>query len=343
MIKRFAVLIACCTVFLTACDGRSLPCEEPPKASVDKPSEIVCEKPVIYLYGYDNENVTVKLSLDGQLTCTYPKYDEKNGWEVVAKKDASLVDSNKKVYSYLYWEGSLNTAFDFSEGFCIRGKETATFLEKQLKELGLTKKEINEFIIYWLPKMENNNYNVISFQTKAYTDAAKLDVVPKPDKTFRVFMAWYPTSEFVEMKAQDFTVPSRGPGKILVEWGGAEVDPDSHKAVHSSVEGGSNASDEEIVASLASRTPEQIQLLLAQAVYRKQQIALTNPAAVPGNPLMVTTPTPTGGHPFTDKNGASTTFTEAEWNKLRSIWSYTGNPDEMISHHTVGELRNLLK
>ena len=57
---------------------------------------------------------------------------------------------------------------------------------------------------------------------------------------------------------------------------------------------------------------------------------------------MATTPVPTAGHPFTDKNGNKTTFTEAEWNKLKSIWAYTGNAEEMISHHTIGELRNLL-
>ena len=48
------------------------------------------------------------------------------------------------------------------------------------------------------------------------------------------------------------------------------------------------------------------------------------------------------GHPFTDKNGQSTTFTAAEWDKLVSIWAYTGQAEEMISHHTCGELRTAL-
>ncbi len=191
--------------------------------------------------------------------------------------------------------------------------------------------------------MEKNNYNVISFQTKAYTDAAKIEVNPKPDKMFRVFMAWYPSAEVVEIDEQKLTVPSRGPGKILVEWGGVEVDSQTHKAAAGASDGTTNLEDEAIVSALAQRTPEQIQLLLAQAVYKKQQIALVSPAALPGNPLAVTTPVPTAGHAFTDKNGQKTTFTEAEWNKLKSIWAYTGNPEEMISHHTIGELRNLLK
>ena len=45
----------------------------------------------------------------------------------------------------------------------MKGEDTAKFLEGALAELGLTEKEANTFIMYWLPQMENNPYNVISF------------------------------------------------------------------------------------------------------------------------------------------------------------------------------------
>ena len=44
-------------------------------------------------------------------------------------------------------------------GFVVEGKDTIKFLEEKLKQLGLTDKEADEFIIYWLPKLENNKYN----------------------------------------------------------------------------------------------------------------------------------------------------------------------------------------
>lgn len=47
-------------------------------------------------------------------------------------------------------------------------------------------------------------------------------------------------------------------------------------------------------------------------------------------------------HPFTDKNGTSTTFTNEEWTKLKSVWDYTGDGESYIGHHTVAELRQLL-
>ena len=61
-----------------------------------------------------------------------------------------------------------------SNGFCVKGKDTAVFLEGALEQLGLTRREANEFIVYWLPQMEQNPYNIISFQTDAYTNAAEL-------------------------------------------------------------------------------------------------------------------------------------------------------------------------
>ena len=85
------------------------------------------------------------------------------------------------------------------------GAETAAFLEDTLAQLGLTEKEANEFIIYWLPKMEHNAYNLIAFQTDVYTETAELTITPAPDSLLRVFMAWQPLSEPIEIEPQTFT------------------------------------------------------------------------------------------------------------------------------------------
>ena len=179
------------------------------------------EKPVIYLYPEVPTNVSVKLTLDGKLTCTYPAYDK--GWDnFVAHPDGTLVFPDGKQYYCLYWEGIQNAEYDFTKGFCVKGEDTAAFLEWALAEQGLTPREANEFIIYWLPRMEGNPYNVISFQTEAYTEGAVLEIAPNPDSLLRVFMAWYPSDEAVEMVAQEFTSFERV-GFTVVEWGGSEL------------------------------------------------------------------------------------------------------------------------
>lgn len=181
------------------------------------------QKPVVYLYPETTTEVAVQLDVKGSLTVTYPKYQ--NGWKVTAEPDGTLKDADGKEYNYLYWEAETNTRFDMSEGFCVKGSETAEFLEKALAELGLTRREANEFIVYWLPLMEKNAYNVISFQGKAYTDSAVLTVEPKPDTVIRVFMTWYGSKKPVSLKPQILTAPERK-GFTVVEWGGSEL---SHK------------------------------------------------------------------------------------------------------------------
>lgn len=182
--------------------------------------EECAEKPVIYLYPEQKTAVSVSLDYAGTLTATYPAYE--NGWHITAEPDGTLYDENGNEYSYLFWEGENNTDYDFSKGFCVAGADTADFLRETLAEIGLTPKEYNEFIVYWLPKMQENPYNLISFQSERYTDTAKLDIDPEPDSVLRVFMAWKPLSKPQTIEPQTFT-PFARDGFTVVEWGGCEV------------------------------------------------------------------------------------------------------------------------
>ena len=120
---------------------------------------------MIYLYPETRQPVTVKLDLKGQLTCTYPAYED--GWRVTADPDGTLTDASGQQYNYLYWEGISEEPFSISQGWCIKGEDTAAFLGGALEQLGLNRKEANEFIVYWLPQMEQNPYNLICFQQEA--------------------------------------------------------------------------------------------------------------------------------------------------------------------------------
>ena len=176
-------------------------------------------KPVIYLYPETETEVTVALDYDGTLTTTYPDYGD--GWTVLASPDGTITDQTREYYC-LFWEGVTDTEYNFSTGFCVAGEDTAAFLEDALSQLGLTDKEADEFIIYWLPKMEGNAYNLIAFQGEAYTESAKLTITPEPDSLLRVFMAWKSLNAPVEIAPQELTGFERT-GFTAVEWGGAQV------------------------------------------------------------------------------------------------------------------------
>ena len=126
-------------------------------------------------------------------------------------------------YNYLFWEGLDDIQFDFSTGYCIKESDTAEFLETELSKHGLNRKEVNEFITFWLPQMEQNKYNIISFQKETYTDNAKLNINPNPDTIIRVFMAFKLSNKYVSISAPKETKTPQRNGFTLVEWGGSKV------------------------------------------------------------------------------------------------------------------------
>jgi len=183
--------------------------------------ETISYKPVIYLYPEVPTEVTVTLDYDGALTHTYPAY--RDGWQVTAMPDGTLTDRDGRQYYCLFWEGAYREPYEMTEGFVIKGEDTVAFLEFALAALGLTETEANEFIIYWLPQMEGNPYNQITFQEEVYTERAKLTVTPTPDTIIRIFMTWRPLEKPIEVAPQTLTKTERV-GFTVVEWGGSRVE-----------------------------------------------------------------------------------------------------------------------
>lgn len=182
-------------------------------------NEYKAYKPIIYLYPEEKTEVIVRLGHPEKLTTTYPKYND--SWHVVAEPNGMLTElnTNRKLYA-LYWEGKNTPKKDLTEGFVIKGEDTATFLEEKLRILGLTDEEKNEFIIFWLPKMEKNKYNYIRFESlQEINDNMPLEISPKPDTIIRVMMDVKSLDEKLEVKPQELITPTRE-GFTVVEWGG---------------------------------------------------------------------------------------------------------------------------
>lgn len=181
------------------------------------------DKPIIYLYPTEETQVNVQLGNKEQITCSYPKYT--TGWNVIAQPNGDLkdIDTNKNLYS-LYYES--NNVVEFKvrkDGFIVRGENSAEFLEEKLKILGLTDREAEEFIIYWLPKLEANKYNYIRFATREEIDAnMPLTITPEPDTTIRVLMEYKGLENPIEVEEQNLEKTERK-GFVAVEWGGTEI------------------------------------------------------------------------------------------------------------------------
>ncbi len=188
----------------------------------DKPFEYVDAKPIIYLYPEEEMQISVKLGRKEKITCSYPEY--KDGWNVIAKTDGTLVDvkTGRNLYA-LYWEGIHSEKCDFTEGFVVARKDTISFLEEKLELLGLNERESEEFIVYWLPRLQENKYNYIRFATmEEINKNMPLEFSVEPDTLIRVLMQYKKIDKYIEVKEQKLETPERK-GFTVVEWGGTEI------------------------------------------------------------------------------------------------------------------------
>ena len=84
----------------------------------------------------------------------------------------------------------------------------------------MNNRETEEFIIYWLPKLEGNKYNYIRFETmEEINENMPLKVTPTPDTTIRVMMEFKALDVYIEIPEQQLKTPERK-GFVVVEWGG---------------------------------------------------------------------------------------------------------------------------
>lgn len=192
----------------------------PSKSTLHIPS---IDKPIIYLYPTEETKVSVKLLNDRSITCSYPKYNGK--WKVLAKPNGDLKDlsTDRNLYS-LYYESKSEIDFGIEkDGFIVKSDEVSKFLEEKLSILGLTQREAEEFIVYWLPKLEANKYNYIRFATEdEINQNMPLEIKPNPDTIIRILMTFKGLEKPINVQEQELTSPKRE-GFVAVEWGGTEI------------------------------------------------------------------------------------------------------------------------
>lgn len=181
------------------------------------------KKPIIYLYPEEETSTVVRLGNPDLITTSYPQYID--GWRVLARPDGTLTDLNtgRELYS-LYWEGE-NGDFEMTrEGFVVEGNKISDFLEKKLDLLGLNSREAEEFIIYWLPKLQQNKYNYVRFASVSeINNYMPLEVNPQPDTIIRILMLYKPLENMIDVDEQILGPAPERKGFTLVEWGGSQL------------------------------------------------------------------------------------------------------------------------
>ena len=96
-------------------------------------------------------------------------------------------------------------------------------MEDKLAILGLNEREAEEFIVYWLPRLEANKYNLIYLETKEeIEEEMPLEFSTQPDTVIRVRMEFKPVDKDFPVKEQKLETVRRT-GFTVAEWGGIGV------------------------------------------------------------------------------------------------------------------------
>lgn len=188
---------------------------------------IMMKKPVIYLYPQEETRIEIELKTIGDLTFTYPEYND--GWSVTVDS-LGTITSNNETYNYLFWESEQSfseSIVDRKRGAIVNKNNLVSYLEKSLTTFGFNSKEKADFITYWIPKMKDatNLYLYFVFN-EACDEFATLNIRPEPARIARFYVLWAET----ETNCDEFgIIPQEIPsfsrdGFTVLEWGGAEID-----------------------------------------------------------------------------------------------------------------------
>jgi len=177
-------------------------------------------EPIIYMYPTTARRVHVEAKPLHDIAVSIPPY--RGGWDVLARPSGQLTSvSDRKTYSYLFWEGQSSISPMRQEGFVVPREEVAGFFERILPRLGLNERESHDFRDAWLPRFHEAPYYFITFVPPETIDRlAPLGVTPKPDAVIRVLMDFRPLWTRTAVKAPDLPTPPQRHGFTVVEWGG---------------------------------------------------------------------------------------------------------------------------
>ncbi|MCL1839422.1 hypothetical protein FWF89_00240 [Candidatus Saccharibacteria bacterium] len=178
-----------------------------------------CGKPVIYLY--PEKLTTVSVTVGANISLSDPLYPA-GGWQnVLAHPSGQLIYRGTK-YDSLFWEGTGHGPYpDVSGiGIVVAQKDLVKTIRSQLYAQGLTTKETNDFLEFWVDHLPKTPWVKLTWlSTRQMNQLAPLAIRPKPTTLIRIFLDAEGVSTPMNLTEQKFSTPKRE-GFTVVEWGG---------------------------------------------------------------------------------------------------------------------------
>ncbi|MGH7203639.1 MAG: hypothetical protein ACREHC_04315 [Candidatus Levyibacteriota bacterium] len=179
-------------------------------------------KPVIYLYPTIPTSVNVQVITSGTIVVSDPHYPQ-GGWQNVLAYPNGNLTYNGKQYAELFYESSVTDFQKPDKGIIIAKNQLPEKLSSILDQLGLINNEKQEFLDFWLPKLQNLPSPYIYFSlldTSAKAQVDKVTISPKPDTEIAFIAYFKPVSSATYGSVLHLPTKPQRVGFVSVEWGG---------------------------------------------------------------------------------------------------------------------------
>lgn len=173
----------------------------------------IARAPNIYLYPESTTNVRIELGFPfgGQIVESKPYYD--NGWDINVTPDGMINEQ----YEYLFYEVLMSTPLNHRAGWLLDGSSFEGELRGLLSSRGFVGREIDDFVEYWVPRLEGSPWYAVYPQDAE--SMITLDISPRPDNILRALFLIRPLAYQVSIPAP----PDQGTfvrkGFTVIEWG----------------------------------------------------------------------------------------------------------------------------
>ncbi len=177
---------------------------------------IMLYKPNIYIYPNELIELSVKLNfpVGGKIVTSIPEYG--TGWNI--KVDTSGLINN--TYSYLFYESTQPDVWQRDYGWIIQTDKLESFFRQNMTDYGFRGREIDDFIEYWIPRLnEFPLYSIHPQKKSIIDDVVQLNFSKQPENILRLFYVIKGNNQLQDKVSIPTIDRFNREGFFVAEWG----------------------------------------------------------------------------------------------------------------------------
>ena len=178
--------------------------------------QVSVDKPNIYIYPNQKVELDVYLNFPkgGSIVQSIPQY--KDGWNVTVDT-SGLIDNE---YHYLFYECRVPNYFQKEKGWIIKQENLEDFFRQNLSLTGFINNEIDDFIDYWIPRLNYaSEYIIYPQYINNISPLIELYLSETPESLLRLFYLIEENTKGISMIEKPVIPEFERRGFTVAEWG----------------------------------------------------------------------------------------------------------------------------